>query len=300
MIIAVALVLAATTAFGLATPAIGRRARPLLAVGVLVGGGAAVTSFCILALGAIVATAAGRIPMVARLGDWSSAIIEQRTPVSPWWAVVAAAVLVLAAINGGRAATSTIRSLLRAWSAARTGPGPLVVLADDRPMAYAVPGWPGRIVATNALLRRLDAGGRRAVLSHERAHLAERHDLLLLAGSVLAGANPLLRRLPAALSLACERRADEVAAAAVGDRRAVARAITLAVRPELADQLLLPAGGEVVERVESLLREPHRSRGWSFVHMLLPAVVILVGAVALLVVAQDLDRLLDAAALLRR
>ncbi|MGH3743297.1 MAG: M56 family metallopeptidase, partial [Mycobacteriales bacterium] len=239
MIVAAALVLAATAAFGAVAPAISRRARPEVALGVLVGGGLALTTFCLLALGALATTAAGRIPVVARLGDWSSAAIEQHTPVAPWVAVVAATLLIAAALGAARALVTSGRRLLRAWSASHDSAGPLVVLDDERPMAYALPGWPGRIVATSSLLRRLDPGGRRALLAHEGAHLSGRHDLVLAAGAVVAGTNPLLRQLPAALSLACERRADEVAAGAVGDRRAVARAITLAVRPALADQLLL-------------------------------------------------------------
>lgn len=300
MIVAAVLVLVATAAFGVLTPAISRRARPEIALGVLVLGGLALTGFCVLALGALVTTAAGQIPLVARVGDWSSTVIEQRTPVTPWVAIAAAGGLLVAVLGAARAMATHGRRLLRAWSAARGSACPLVVLDDERPMAYAVPGWPGRVVTTSGLLRRLDAGGRRALLAHEHAHLAERHDLLLLAGSVVGGANPLLRQLPAALSVACERRADEVAAGTVGDRRAVVRAITLAVRPALADQLLLPAGGEVVARVDSLLRGRRPGRVWGVLQVLLPAIVVIAGALALLAVARDLDRLLDAAALLRR
>lgn len=299
MIVATVLLLAATAAFGALAPTISRRARPDMALGVLVLGGLAMTVFCVLALGADGVTVAGRIPFVARIGDWSSTVIARRTPVAPWVAVAAVAALAAAGVGAVRTAAAYGRRLLHAWSAARHAGGSLVVLDDDRPMAYAVPGWPGRIVVTSSLLRRLDAGGRRAVLAHERAHLAERHDLLLLAGAIIGGANPLLRRVPAAVGMACERRADEVAATTVGDRRAVVRAITLAVRPELAGALLLPAGGEVVTRVESLLRERGcGARGT--VQSLLPAAVVVVGAVALAVVARDLDHLLDAAALLRR
>lgn len=300
MIVATLVVVAATAGFGAAAPAIGRRARPGLAVATLIGGGLALTSFCVLALAAVATTGIGRIPVVARLGDWSSTIIAERTPVAPWVALAAAAMLLVAVVGTGHALLTVGRRLLRAWSVARLDGRPLLVLDDERPMAYAVPGWPGTIVVTGSLLRRLDALGRRAVLAHERAHLAERHDLMLLLGSVVAGANPLLRQLPAALSLACERRADEVAAGVVRDRYAVVRAITLAVSPGLADQLLLPAGGEVVARVDSLLRDRRPSRVWGVIQVLLPALLVMAGAWALLAVAQDLDQLLDAAALLHR
>lgn len=300
MIAATALVLAATALFGTVAPTVSRRVRPVVALGVLLLGGAALTAFCLLALGAVTATAAGRIPLVAHVGDWSSSALGQRTPVATWGAVLAGAVALAAGFGAARALATAGRRLLQAWSAARESGGPLVVLDDERAMAYAVPGWPGRIVTTSGLLRRLDPSGRRALLAHERAHLTGRHDLVLAAGTVVAGTNPLLRQLPAALSLACERRADEVAARTVGDPHAVVRAITLAVRPALADELLLPAGGDVVERVNSLLRGSHRGRVRAGLQVLLAALVVLAGGCALLAVAHDLDRLLDAAALLRR
>lgn len=298
--VAAALVLGLTAVFGLLSPAISRRARPEIALAVLVAGGLALTAFCLLTLGALATTAAGRVPLVARVGDWSSTVIEQRTPVAPAVAIAAAVVLVAAGLCAARATTTHGRRLLRAWSAARSSAHPLVVLDDARPMAYAVPGWPGRVVTTSGLLRRLDARGRRALLAHEQAHLAGRHDLVQFAGAIVGGTNPLLRQLPAAIRVACERRADEVAAGTVGDRRAVVRAITLAVRPALAHHLLLPAGGEVAARVDSLLRERRPGPGWSALQVLLPALVVTAGALALLAVARDLDQLLDAAALLRR
>ena len=300
MIVATALVLAATALFGAAAPTVSRRVRPDIALGVLLLGGVALATFCLLALSAVAATAAGRIPLVARVGDWSGSTLGHRAPVATWVAVVAGSIVVAAGLGAARALLTAGRRLRRAWSAARDSPGPLVVLDDERAMAYAVPGWPGRIVTTSGLLRRLDPGGRRALLAHEGAHLTERHDLLLAVGSLVAGTNPLLRQLPAALSLACERRADEVAARTVGDPHAVVRAITLAVRPALAGELLLPAGGDVVERVNSLLRVSRRGRAWTLLQALLPTLVVLAGGCALLAVAHDLDRLLDAAALLRR
>ncbi|NED76366.1 M48 family metalloprotease, partial [Streptomyces sp. SID9944] len=63
----------------------------------------------------------------------------------------------------------------------------VVVLPDDTPYAYALPGGsgdpggsggsggPGRIVVTTALLTGLRPAERRALFAHERAHLAARH-----------------------------------------------------------------------------------------------------------------------------
>ena len=74
-------------------------------------------------------------------------------------------------------------------------------------------GRPGRIVVSTGLLRRPDASERRALLAHERAHLAGGHDVHNTAAHLAAAASPLLGRLAAAVALACERRADETAAA---------------------------------------------------------------------------------------
>ncbi|MYS42778.1 M48 family metalloprotease, partial [Streptomyces sp. SID5998] len=69
----------------------------------------------------------------------------------------------------------------------------VVVLPDDTPYAYALPGGPGgsggagdpggsgRIVVTTALLAGLRPAERRALFAHERAHLAAGHHRHLLA-----------------------------------------------------------------------------------------------------------------------
>src|SRR5712664_2781256 len=62
----------------------------------------------------------------------------------------------------------------------RPGPVPgMVLLEDDRPAVYCVPGR-RRIVFTTGALRRLDDGQVDAVLAHERAHLSGRHHLVIM------------------------------------------------------------------------------------------------------------------------
>ncbi|MFC7468980.1 M48 family metalloprotease [Actinomadura keratinilytica] len=68
------------------------------------------------------------------------------------------------------------------------------VLPDPEPYAYALPGQPGRIVVSRAMLESLDADERHALLAHEQAHLDGRHHRLLLAVRLAACLNPLLRR----------------------------------------------------------------------------------------------------------
>ncbi|MFF9624514.1 M56 family metallopeptidase [Streptomyces griseosporeus] len=139
------------------------------------------------------------------------------------------------------------------------GPSAVAVLPDDTPYACAVPGGKrgGRVVVTTGLLGRLASAERRALLAHERAHLAARHHRFLLVTQLASAANPFLRPLRTAVSYTTERWADEEAARAVGDRRTVARAIgraALAARaapwPTLAG-FALP--GPVPRRVAALL-----------------------------------------------
>ncbi|KUN02964.1 hypothetical protein AQI95_25920 [Streptomyces yokosukanensis] len=146
-------------------------------------------------------------------------------------------------------------------------PGPRVaVLPDSTPYAYALPGGPGRIVVSTALLAGLAPAERRALFAHERAHLAARHHRHLLAVHLAARATPFLVPLRAAVVYTAERWADEEAARTVGDRRTVARAIGRAAllsagtpAPTLA---ALAATGPVPRRVAALLAPAPVARTW--------------------------------------
>jgi Zn-dependent protease with chaperone function len=93
-------------------------------------------------------------------------------------------------------------------------PGALVV---DYPAAaaYCVPGLRSRIVISAGALDLLDQAELAAVLAHERAHLRERHDLVLLPFTALARAFPwsvLVQRSYASVALLVEMLADDHAA----------------------------------------------------------------------------------------
>ena len=77
-------------------------------------------------------------------------------------------------------------------------PGALVV---DYPAAaaYCVPGLRSRIVISAGALDLLDQAELAAVLAHERAHLRERHDLVLLPFTALCRAFPWSLAVPAGL-----------------------------------------------------------------------------------------------------
>ncbi|MFD7297545.1 M56 family metallopeptidase [Streptomyces sp. NPDC059897] len=137
----------------------------------------------------------------------------------------------------------------------------VAVLPDPQAYAYALPGGArGRIVASTALLDRLAPAERRALFAHERAHLTARHHRLLLTVRLAARANPFLRPLSSAVGYTAERWADEEAAALVGDRKVVARAIgKAALAPGGAGEpafAAFAAPGPLPRRVAALLAPP--------------------------------------------
>jgi Zn-dependent protease with chaperone function len=68
--------------------------------------------------------------------------------------------------------------------------GPLLVLEDEYPDAWWMPGSPPRLVVTTGALRRLTDRQLDAVLTHERGHARARHDWLLHLSSALAAGFP--------------------------------------------------------------------------------------------------------------
>ncbi|GAB3530927.1 M56 family metallopeptidase [Phytohabitans suffuscus] len=136
--------------------------------------------------------------------------------------------------------------------------GGLVVAEWDEPHALAVPGRPGHVLVTTGMLRALDAGERRAMLAHERAHLTGHHDRLVSWAAAAAAVDPFLASVRDEVAHQAERWADEDAAAAVGDRALVARAVA---RAALAGGRPPPAtagtgGSGVVHRVRALTHPP--------------------------------------------
>src|SRR5258708_29486 len=115
-------------------------------------------------------------------------------------------------------AARRVRAVAAAWREARCLPGDsdVVIVADPEPDAFALPGYPGRVVVTGGMLDALGTRERQALLAHERAHLACAHYLFVAAAHLAAAPNPLLRPLPRAVEYTAERWADEGAAAGTG------------------------------------------------------------------------------------
>ncbi|MFE9884320.1 M56 family metallopeptidase [Streptomyces scopuliridis] len=234
---------------------------------------AACSTFC---LGLLVVVGTAQLPGNPLPDNWSDPDVRAAVPydeVAGKAAIVALALVVVAcALTVRRHLRFRFRAHralagLRSDAGAGSGSGSEVaVLDDERPYAYALPGSPGRIVVSTGMLSCLDAAERRALLAHERAHLAGRHHRLLLAVQLAGCANPFLRPLRAAVTYSTERWADEEAARVTGDRRITARAVGKAAlfsrRVATPGLAAFAAAGPVPRRVAALLGPVPPRRSW--------------------------------------
>lgn len=297
MHLAVYLSLISSGLFGLTAPRVAARLPPALGTWLLSGGAllAAVGSTAACAL--LGFTLVGQNPRLASLGGWSLTVLRHADPVSTPIAAAALAALVLLGITTSAAACSQITALRSASRlAADLSPpgGELTVIQDPDPVAFALAGRPGRIVVSASLLRSLDAGERRALLAHERAHLTHRHHLHQAVARVSAAANPLLRRTPAAVALACERWADEEAAR-VCRREVVATALrhtALGQTRSIPPIALSAAVLDVAYRVQALQMPTPRLAVW---RVALPLILLAVTVLAVGYAAHDTEHLFELA-----
>jgi len=288
------------------------RLDPRHATWLLTGAAVALAGCSTLALGLLAAAAVVRIPLVASLGHWSLGVLGRDTPAGITVALLAGVLLGAAVLAICGFVIRRCRALAGAFREARwlPGRGQAVVVADEAADAYALPGWPGRIVVTAGMLAALDEPGRAALVAHEQAHLAGFHYLFTTAARLAATASPLLRPVARAVEYTVERWADERAATVVGDRRLVAHTIGRAAlaakagRPRRAIPAALGAvfsgarvrahagAGPVPRRVAALLASPPPRR-----LVLLAAVLALVAlaGICALVAANDLQDLLSLA-----
>ncbi|GID15822.1 M56 family metallopeptidase [Actinocatenispora rupis] len=293
MITAVAVCLGACLAYAAAAPAAGRRLAPAAATRLLAAGAVVAAGCGGFVLAVLAAVWIGQIGEVAELGHWSPVALHADSPVPAVVGAVAGALLLPLAVLGLRLAASRCRALVRVHRDCRrlAGPGQVAVVDSAVPDAFTTPGLVGRIVVTTGLLSALDPDQQRALIAHERSHVVHRHTWWRLAADLAAAVNPLLRPTAATVAQATERWADEDAAATVGDRRLVARAVaTAALAGRRRGPVPAATGGLVPQRVRALLAPPPRSRPLLAVTLVL---VLLAGAVGAVGVERAGDSLFD-------
>jgi Zn-dependent protease with chaperone function len=130
----------------------------------------------------------------------------------------------------------------------------LRVLGVAQPLAYCLPGVRSRVVVSEGALSTLTAAEVTAILSHERAHLRARHDLVLEAFTAVHAAFPRLVRSANALravQLLVELLADDAAVRATG-RTPLARALVACAAGRPPSGALAAGGPSTVLRVRRL------------------------------------------------
>jgi len=198
------------------------------------------------------------------------------------WVLIAASVAVLQARRRQRALLT-----LLAHGDPKV-PGALVV---DYPSAaaYCLPGLRSQIVVSAGTLRLLGHGELAAVLAHERAHLRERHDLVLLPFTALRRAFPRSATCTGAhraVALLVEMLADDHALRA----RPARELVSALVRFGTADTCPAPPGalavgeGEVAARVARLLQPVRPLPTAAVLAVRLAAALLVAAPVTLLVI----------------
>ncbi|OBI46226.1 M56 family metallopeptidase [Mycobacterium sp. E796] len=130
----------------------------------------------------------------------------------------------------------------------------LRVLDVAQPLAYCLPGVRSRVVVSEGTLKTLGDAEVSAILTHERAHLRARHDLVLEAFTAAHAAFPRFVRSANALravQLLVELLADDAAVRATG-RTPLARALVACASGRAPSGALAMGGTGTVVRVRRL------------------------------------------------
>jgi hypothetical protein len=284
-----------------AAPRLARALPPRAEVWFLTVGSVVAAVSWVGALGMIAFTGLARTKFVARHGhyranDWRTIDpVGVRSATTAGVALGACMAVFFWAVYHEVAAQREITRLSRGFAGDET----LVFVDDITPHAYALGGRRPRIVLSRGLLRTLGGAERRAVLSHEAAHLRHRHHLHLRVLRLAAAVHPCLRPCVPAGVLAVERWADEETAANLGDRTLVARTLLRAALAGV-DNVRIPAGvlahtttrNDVGRRVTALMQAPPRLR-WSVATA--TSVMVVATVASPVYTANHLDTLFDSA-----
>lgn len=280
-----------------AAPRLAATASPRSAVRMLSLAAAATTVCAATGATVLVGVLLARVPWAVQQGHWSVGALPE-PELAWWWALPLIAVLTALLAAAVHHVAVVLRQLWWADSLCRVlgEPG---VRADERwtvvdsvePDAYALPGLPrprlrrarmstpgdraarrgrGLVVVSTTMLAALDPDQQRALLAHERSHLVHRHHAWIQLTEIATLLNPLLRGMPRLVRAAAERQADLDAAESVGDTTLTATAIAAASlartrgpgrTPQRSERAPAATGGDVVRRVDYLLRPPTRAVG---------------------------------------
>ncbi|MBQ0897024.1 M56 family metallopeptidase [Micromonospora sp. U56] len=177
--------------------------------------------------------------------------------------------LLLTGVRLARAASARRRAHVRILAmTGRTAPElGATVVENAQPAAYVVAGHGRRVVVTTGALQQLAGDEVAAVLAHERAHAAGRHDLLLDGVRLLHQAFPRMALFAVAHVQLCrlvEMRADEVATARHAPISLARALVTMATANAVDHDSRTPAlagvvaatGGDAAERLHRLLTPP--------------------------------------------
>ena len=128
------------------------------------------------------------------------------------------------------------------------------MLEVDQPMAYCLPGLRQRVVLSEGTVARLTRDELEAVISHERAHLRARHDLILEAFIAVHDAFPRFVRSRSALGavqLLVELLADDSAVRTTG-RKQLGRALVACADSVAPSGAMAIGGPTTLARVKRL------------------------------------------------
>ena len=160
----------------------------------------------------------------------------------------------------------------------------LRILDVKQPLAYCLPGVRSRVVVSEGTLKSLSDSEIGAILTHERAHLRARHDLVLEMFIAVHAAFPRLVRSGSALDavrLLIEMLADDAAVRAAGPTP-LARALVACASGHTPSGALAAGGPTTVLRVRRLGGRPN-SRAVAACAYLAAAAVLVVPTLALAV-----------------
>jgi Zn-dependent protease with chaperone function len=140
-----------------------------------------------------------------------------------------------------------------------SGASGLRILDVKQPLAYCLPGVRSRVVVSEGTLNTLSDSEIAAILSHERAHLRARHDLVLEMFTAVHAAFPRFVRSASALDavrLLIEMLADDAAVRAAGPTP-LARALVACASGHTPSGALAAGGPTTVLRVRRLGGQPN-------------------------------------------